>query len=393
MPRIVRVQQLPQIRLPQPLQPLRFQLPRVQQAIPQMVPQPLPRIGLCARAVVSKNKIPSPAEIDLIRELSKPLAMEASLRAFLEKVFKDTEIMKAPDNVDDLIYNHYKATEKVQGVKAVANCELWKKFISDVWTVVKDQQILSQAFVQYSQPQVTLEALFRWTGSQENVTSELFRVLCDDFFYFHVSNGFAACRVYANAKFTHAPQVVAWLKKYISAGEATHGIKSFKLAGPVALAGRADVFVIYCESKQRAQTLASELTKLQGYFNDHIPAMTTRVQPGVGVSLGAEPESQATGVASPPKRATIEKFYSTHLAALRGRGYTEKAAREEAIWKAYRDAFAAQSFGGLRCELTSAAVYNYNANKEVVGHGFEIFARFVCAAFRGAGLNPMRPGD
>jgi len=337
--------------------------------------------------------MPSPAEIDLIRELSKPLAMEASLRAFLEKVFKDTEIMKGPDNVDDLIYNHYKATEKVQSVKAVANCELWNKFISEVWTVVKDHQILSQAFVQYSQPQVTLEALFRWTASQKNVASELFRVLCDDFFYFHVSNGFAACRVYANAKFSHAPQVLAWLKKYISAGGATHGIKSFKLAGPAALAGRADVFVIYCESKQHAQTLASELTKLQGHFNDHVPAMTTRVQPGVGVSLGAEPESQATGVASPPKRATVKNFYSKHMTDLLGRGYTEKAAKEEALWKAYRDAFAAQSFGGLRCELTSAAVYNYNANKEVVGHGFDIFARFVCAAFRGAGLDPMRPGD
>ena len=43
-------------------------------------------------------------------------------------------------------------------------------------------------------------------------------------------------------------------------------------------------------------------------------------------------------------------------------------------------------------ELIAAAVYNYNANKDVVGEGLEVFARFVCVAFRGAGLDPMRPG-
>lgn len=39
------------------------------------------------------------------------------------------------------------------------------------------------------------------------------------------------------------------------------------------------------------------------------------------------------------------------------------------------------------------AVLNYNDNKGVYRAGFPDFARFVCAAFRGYGLDPLKPSD
>lgn len=298
----------------------------------------------------------APMELNLRAELEKPFEMAPTLREFLQKVYDDDKIMSGSavtgpgKNLADEIYDLYSGTGV--GAAGVTNFQQNKAFILDLWKEVERHPRLSKAKLQYTR--ATLADLAAHLKAGKKAAKRFF----NDFIYFTVVGGGAKVRVYANVKPSYAVALVKLIRDHM-AGTPQHGVQSFKVVGPGAMAGRADTVVVYLASKPAADALASELAKRKTWFHPQVPAMTSQVAPGVGVATGAEPVPQATGLGEKPK------------------GYPESA----------------QSFGTIRSELIAAAVLNYDENKHVFGEGADVFAKFVATAFRGYGLDPAKPGD
>ena len=316
----------------------------------------------------------SPAQQDLRAELAKPLVMDASLRSFLRKVFARRDLMAGPDNLANAIYNMY--SDSGAGGKQVT-LQRARNFVNNLWAVAKTDLGLNCA-LQYAEPEMTLRQF--QILANDDTQGRKFLALCDDFFYFTVLGGHAECRVYANAKFNSVPDVFGALRTYIR-GTPNHGVTAFKISGPACIEDRADTIVIDCATRDAAEALAAEMAKLTAHLNPSVPEMTTQVKPGVGISVGAEPVWQATGLGN--KGDLVAKF-SKQL---------QDAGDPDAAVKGTRLGESAQSFGSIRSELIAAAIYSCNANKAVMGQSFDVFAKFVAVAFRGAGLDPARPGD
>ena len=278
------------------------------------------------------------------------------------------------------------------------------KFIKDLWSEVKDHDTLRNGYLQYStqgdmkyyvnhgvvedadkDKPLMLGDLCVGYAKKMRLDSdpqlkEDFESLCADFIYFVVENKDITYRVYANVKFDSAIKVVKYLKLII-----THEpgyIIHFKVVGPdYFFGGRADTIVIYCENEHKADGIALALADEEGLrnaFNVEVPAMTKLASPGIGVSTGAEPEYQATGMQKRPGKLA----------------YKRNDLRGNPVWTPTNqwlpEAQAGQSFGSIRSELIAMAILNFNENKGLVGFGdtFEVFKKFVAVAFRSYGLNP-----
>lgn len=202
-----------------------------------------------------------------------------------------------------------------------------------------------------------------------------FIALCNQFLFFIPRSGTGATvRVYANAKYEMIPDVVKTLLEYLKAQPASHGMANFKIAGP-AMAKRSDSIVIYCGSKQAADAVVKQLLPLGDHFNMAVPEMTSRQHDTIGISTGAEPSWQATG-----------------LGANKGSAYENDAD----LRKRFGDggaAYAPQSFGTIRSQAIAAAILNFKDNLDSVNENLDTFARFVSVAFTGMGLDPTNPGS
>ena len=188
------------------------------------------------------------------------------------------------------------------------------------------------------------------------------------------SSGSRLRRVYANAKWNKLLEVIGKLLGYIKAHPANHGMSNFKIAGP-AMAKRADTMVIYCVNSNAADAIATLLLKLGDAFDMAVPEMTSRKDGRLGISTGAEPKWQATGL-GPHMGAKYEN--NPALKAEHGEGSA---------------AYAPQSFGTVRCQAIAAAILNFQMNLDQVSDTFEWFCKFVSVAFTGLGLDPTNPGD
>lgn len=173
-------------------------------------------------------------------------------------------------------------------------------------------------------------------------------------------------RLYLNVTLVNVPVVTQSLQRYMTLNRVNSGVCYFKVSGPRNIGLRAESFVVYCRDQASAVTLGQHLAKKHSpsVFMPAIPSMTTRVPDTIGgLAVGAEPNPTATGM---------------------------KARREGGD---YRES--SQSFGSIRSELLAMAVVNYLENGDRVEGDSEldIFNRFVCAAFRGFGLDPLNPGN
>ncbi len=319
----------------------------------RIMPNPRPR----SNALSGKDDPRWPSSIEMLKiELNRPFVMAESLATFIHKVYKSPVLMSAPASLSRKIYDLYVGG----GQKSIsAPFERCKSFINKVWSKVLLDKKLKNAFLQREIDKDGAPVSLQCLVTEVNAGLRDLSIELNDFIYFRITDDVILYRVYANVKFDLVPEAVAWIGKYINENPG-HGIASFKLAGPAVCETRKDTIVIFCISKEVAEKIASELVQLHGYFNASIPEMTTPVQGGEGVAIGAEPVWQKTGLRSKKK------------------------------WD--NDPEDAQSFGTLRCEIIAAAVHNFNANKQVCGDSFEVFKKFVAVGFRGCGLDPARPG-
>jgi hypothetical protein len=201
---------------------------------------------------------------------------------------------------------------------------------------------------------------------QPKKTLAEFAELCEDglaipdrwlsaFLYFEMG-GPGRCRLYLNVKMDSIPRILAELWGYIRQ-HPDHGVTSFKIAGPCAAPFRADTMVAWCITKERAERLGNHLLRFEDCYGTQAPGLTARLHPRLGVAIGVEPEQQATGMMD------------------RGRDV------------------ARQSFGTIRSELIAMAIVNFRVCINIYPAGFDLFARCICTAFRGYGLDPMNPED
>jgi hypothetical protein len=292
---------------------------------------------------------PSAAELSMKAELAKPALMAPVLEKFALLCFRTTRIMEGSADVSRLIYELY--CDAGSGGNT-PEMEIAKQFFLAVWMMRTKYSVLADGFLQYTE--VSLESMAAFCEVQENRPS---RKYLEDFLYFPVARGKAGYRLYLNGKFPSIPDLLNQICAYMMR-RGDHGVTAFKAAGPFA-AGRADSIVAYCATKAAAEQLGRHMLTFPAAYNAGVPGLTARLDPNLGVAIGAEPEAQATGLQVNPK------------------GYPESA----------------QSFGTIRAQLIAMAILNYNANVGVYGSGFDVFKRFVCTAFRGYGLNPLQPED
>jgi hypothetical protein len=315
---------------------------------------------------------------------AKPVA--DSLRTFLLKVYSDKSLMEdqniqkwahgrdgkpvSPssgdfgDTLSDRIYALYTAETKAPSGRTELEM---RKFI----------RALEGLQVKYTSELAGVESqnygldpagMLKYKGAD-------FITVCNDFIFFYpASHGAAAIRVYANAKYASIVTVVDTLLAHVKAHPAGHGLANFKIAGP-AMAKRSDTMVIYCDSTQSADAIANLLLKLPDCFEMAVPEMTSRKHGTIGISTGAEPKWQATGL-GPHMGEKYEK--NVELQKQHGVGSA---------------AYAPQSFGTVRSQAIAAAILNFQMNLDQVGNTFDAFVRFVSVAFTGMGLDPSNPGD
>ncbi len=291
--------------------------------------------------------------------LKTPIPVAEELKSFAKKVFarKDLmETMKVPNDISNGIYNLY--TEggggghrlDAQTMLSLARGN-WSKMLK-----VLPTKLTGNAFFQYTK-----------TAKNEGVDlgdavifddDDIALEAAEDFLYFCINAGRPACRVYLNLAFESMPRVVDVASKLPD--ELYKQLVDMKTTGPGA--GRADSVVIYCASLDGARKIAdvmAEAIKDGTLKSDSqaVPAMTTRV--AAGVSIGAEPKPQETGLAA------------------RIQGYPPDA----------------QSFGSVRSQVICAAILNFRENQGVLGKGFDAFLQFVAVGFKGYGLDPAAPGS
>jgi hypothetical protein len=315
---------------------------------------------------------------DLARELSRPFVIHPSLRKFLHSVFFNQLIMEAPDNVAAMIYEIYSGAGTEAPSVAVAEMRAFVRRIAA--ESAKWCWPLGRPYLQNDG--ITLADLCALADDRSRTRD--FVSHCSDFIYFRVSRGSALCRVYANVKFAFVHDVMARLLDYVVTTN-DHGVRDFKITGPGKSQSRKDNLVVYCSTWDAAENLARAATQSPRLYNRAVPGMTTKILSNVGVSTGAEPTWQATGMGGPNFQKQGDALKEEQ----------EKAAREKRPvdpWRHDPTSYSAQSFGSLRCEAIAAAIHNFNANKKLLGNTFEQFQRFVAVAFRGVGLNPAEPG-
>jgi hypothetical protein len=172
-------------------------------------------------------------------------------------------------------------------------------------------------------------------------------------------------RLYLNVNRASVPLVFQSIQSYMLRYRFDAGVCKFKVCGPRDVGSRAETFVVYCQNEAAARRLGTNLAAAHRgpEFGPTVPALTSRLpNTAGGLAVGAEPVPQATGM---------------------------KGRREG---EAYRES--SQSFGTVRSEILAVAVENYleNGDRTEGDSEQDIFHRFVCAAFRGFGLDPMNPG-
>ena len=303
-----------------------------------------------------------PIEQNLIAELKRPAAMATTLRDFLDEVFRDANIMREKivggETRAGLIYAKYSGQDSGSGGRRDPT-KIDDLFFLAIWTSGSKHPLLKRGYFQYTKHNKNTIGLGNVVATLK-ADSPIPLGCYYDFLYFpDCSGGNALFRLYLNIRVQSLPNVISKIANYIENNK-NHGVKNFKAACPLAAEGRDDTVVVYCLSENHARALGQHLLKLSASnFLRDVPGMTTRLDPALGVALGAEPEWQATGMDTKPE------------------GYPESA----------------QSFGSIRSELIAMGIENYHANKGVIGTGFDPFARCVCTAFRGYGLDPMNPGN
>jgi type III HopA1-like effector protein len=297
----------------------------------------------------------SAAEKELREALKKPLSMHSSLTEFLRRAFGDRGLMAAPEDVDWKLYKLYNSPAKSAGLES--DVPTLKKFVNELWSKLASAAgVRASGILQRNNKKFAdLEQLAN--GLVDPTSKIQFIEWCADFLYFRVGKGNVAVRLYANVLFDYGPDAMELLASY-AAKTKDHGLVDMKIAGPAVLKMRSDVIVVYCSSKEAAQAAGAELLKQKSWLGTKCPEMTTPITSGLGLSTGAEPDWQATGLKSD---ASISPK--------------------------------AQSFGTIRCELIAMAIHNFNANKGTMGSSFEVFQKFVQVAFLGYGLDPAQPGD
>jgi HopA1 effector protein family len=300
-------------------------------------------------------RVPADKQLAALFATSIPVAQE--LEGFLKIVYGRKDLMTwndlahaDDDRLADHVYELY--TSSGSGAKAVEG-KAAAALARRVWGQI-DKLIGGRAdvttFFQYS----------GWSLQGVLASKSDAKVLraCNDFLYFRVNQLPVAYRVYLNLDFGSMPDLVAsvlGLDKSLA-----DQVSSFKICGPGGV--RADSVVIYCKGKEAAEGIAARMAELikKGKLtstNQSVPAMTTRIAPGV--AIGAEPAKQATGLGAKPE------------------GYGEDA----------------QSFGSIRSELIAGAIFNYQDNLRTLGNTFNTFRQLVAIAFKGYGLDPARPGN
>src|SRR5262249_51694215 len=163
-----------------------------------------------------------------------------------------------------------------------------------------------------------------------------------DFIYFSGPRGAAAVRVYANAKPEHVPAVITRLLRYVQTTP-NHGILDFKVAGPAVIRSRKDTIVGYCATRPAAEALAKLLAGERSHFNASFPALTTPIEGGVGISLGAEPKWEGTGMSEPKfEKKGVEKAQEIR--------YAKRMNRAPDLRRHDAESYNAQSFGSMRSE-------------------------------------------
>lgn len=182
-----------------------------------------------------------------------------------------------------------------------------------------------------------------------------FRHRSQDFIYFPLAPGKPSWRVYANVKWTSMPTVLEAVGKHVH-GVPEHGICSFKVAGAGAVGRRLDSMVIYCASDKTAADVSNMLRGLPTQcFDRPVPKLTRPVCNGI--SIGANPTNFLTG-------------------------FSPRAEREER-----------QSFGTLRTEAITAAIYFFKLNAAPPANLIANFKHYVGSTFMACGLDPRVPGS
>ena len=299
----------------------------------------------------------SPAEIELYSAAKTPIKVAPELKSFLQKVFARKDLMETiqvPNDLSNGIYNLY--SEGGGGSRLGAKTMLlqargnWSRMLK-----LLPNKILGKAFFQYTEHANAMVHLGDTViFDDDDVALEA----AEDFLYFPVNRGRAACRVYLNLSFQSMPDLVDVAIKMDAPLYAE--LVDLKTTGPGA--GRADSVVIYCASLEGAKKVAAVMAKAiqDGVLKSSdqtVPAMTTRI--AAGVSIGAEPKAQETGLAA-------------HI-----KGYPPGA----------------QSFGSIRSQIICAAILNYRENQGVLGKGYDVFQQLAAIGFKGYGLDPASPGS
>jgi hypothetical protein len=319
-------------------------------------------------------------------ELANAKPVADSLRTFLLKVYSDKSIMvdqgiqkwnldehskpvrpnsgEFGDTLSDRIYALYTAETKAPSGRSE---EDMRKFLQSL-QLLESKYTAVLEMIQSQNYKLGLAGMLKYKGGD-------FTTVCSDFiFFFPASHGSAAIRVYANARYNRIATVVGTLLEYIRKKPGKHGMANFKIAGP-AMAKRSDTMVIYCDGAQSADASANLLLKIPDCFEMAVPEMTSRKHLTVGISTGAEPKWQATGLG-----AYMGEQYEKH----------EELQKKFGVGGA---AYAPQSFGSVRSQAIAAAVMNYQMNLDQVPNNFDTFCRFVSVAFTGLGLDPQNPGN
>jgi hypothetical protein len=305
-------------------------------------------------------------------QMRQKLAMEAqmapTLEAFVRKVYDSPNLMAGGDGLAARVYALYAGG--AAGGGAGADDIASKNFYINISGAVPEwigQGLLQNHGVRFAD----LLALCK----EAPPLPAGYRI---DFLYFRVAPGHVGCRLYLNVQMSGVPAVFWYLKKYIGLHPADHGIVDVKTIGPAGVARRADVIVVYCSSQEAALALGTAINtspeRSLFRFNIGVPGMTTYVSPGVGIAIGAEPKPQATGMGFAAREFDFTKG-------------AENQWHQDPEWRNK------QSFGAIRSQLIAMAILNYNVNKPDYGASFESFKKFVCTAFTGYGLDPMRPGN
>lgn len=243
-----------------------------------------------------------------------------------------------------------------------------KKVIMDVWKAVKNDRVLREDVAlqntRYKGRPVHLYSLYKSVRAHE-----IPRHYFEDFIYFAINDSprnIVTHRLYLNVKLECIAEVVKLIKNYLNQKEFrgdpdSHGIRSFKLAGPEVMKDRADTVVCYCKDMAAARRLATKLVTSKEYFYNAVPGMTIKF--AKGIAFGAEPERQATGF---------------------GR-YNKRSRRNERI--GYHQLESSQSFGSIRSQLIAMAIMDFNENQHIFGSSFFTFKQFVALAFQAHGLD------